>query len=636
MPITYNLADTINVPQLDFGGTTSGTISFVAPSVAGTQSYILPTALPTVSGYLLSSTTAGVMSWEPPSGGAVGVSTLSVVTNNGFAGTVATPTTTPAITFSTTVGVSGTPVVLQGNGTAIQALALTTNVAAGVIGSPVFILRDSGSNTVTITAPIVNYTTSNLNVPLTLPETLPTSNGQVLQSNNLGVMSWVTPTAAPSNYVSDSYTSASNIAINDIFIGMAASVASFGQSYVADDSEVSFDNIEFHQKFWPSNTTIYPWITKVAYDDQSVNGVVTPTYVAMGGSSNASTPASKTIILTSSDGVNWTERSNTNATASLTYRTIVKGVLGTAPSQTSIWLAFSNGTSSPYLTSTDNGVTWSSIANPFGAVIVNDCVFDPLNKKFWVVTSGTTATTNLFSSTDGTTWTSVNSSIAAAQTKIIIGNNPTSTTGTFITLSSAAASGARSTDSGNTWTTYTGAASGALNGVWDSVNSRFVVSNATFQTSTSSNGASWTTVTAAAPIVSAAAVLNFRTSIAYTTSTGSTIASLALNNPSTIFVSSNYFLYSINQGTTVNYKYRNYQVQGYSDVSAANTNATQGVSDTKNIIFITTKLGNFIGFKNKAIWVDDGNGIAKAPLGTYKCLGRVGSLTTSYLWQRTA
>jgi len=44
-------------------GATSGTVTITAPSVAGTQSYTLPTALPTVSGQLLSSTTAGVLSW---------------------------------------------------------------------------------------------------------------------------------------------------------------------------------------------------------------------------------------------------------------------------------------------------------------------------------------------------------------------------------------------------------------------------------------------------------------------------------------------------------------------------------------------------------------------------------------------
>jgi hypothetical protein len=44
-------------------GDTSGTVTLAAPTVAGTQSYTLPTAVPAASGYALTSTTGGVMSW---------------------------------------------------------------------------------------------------------------------------------------------------------------------------------------------------------------------------------------------------------------------------------------------------------------------------------------------------------------------------------------------------------------------------------------------------------------------------------------------------------------------------------------------------------------------------------------------
>ena len=58
---------------------------------------------------------------SPSSGGTV--TTVSVVSANGLAGTVATATTTPAITLSTTVGTSGVPLVLLGNGTAISGVS---------------------------------------------------------------------------------------------------------------------------------------------------------------------------------------------------------------------------------------------------------------------------------------------------------------------------------------------------------------------------------------------------------------------------------------------------------------------------------------------------------------------------------
>jgi len=53
-------------------GATSGTITFTAPSVAGTQPYTLPTALPTANGQALVATTVGAMSWTTVSGGAAG------------------------------------------------------------------------------------------------------------------------------------------------------------------------------------------------------------------------------------------------------------------------------------------------------------------------------------------------------------------------------------------------------------------------------------------------------------------------------------------------------------------------------------------------------------------------------------
>ena len=48
---------------LSFAGAASGTVKFIAPSAAGTQSYTWPGAVPSVSGYALTSTTGGVLSW---------------------------------------------------------------------------------------------------------------------------------------------------------------------------------------------------------------------------------------------------------------------------------------------------------------------------------------------------------------------------------------------------------------------------------------------------------------------------------------------------------------------------------------------------------------------------------------------
>ena len=46
-----------------FNGSTSGSVTIAAPATAGSQSYTLPTALPAVTGYVLSGTTGGALSW---------------------------------------------------------------------------------------------------------------------------------------------------------------------------------------------------------------------------------------------------------------------------------------------------------------------------------------------------------------------------------------------------------------------------------------------------------------------------------------------------------------------------------------------------------------------------------------------
>lgn len=84
----------------------------------------------------------------PSSGGTV--TNVSVVTANGFAGTVATATTTPAVTLTTSVNAPA----LAGNGTAILA-ATTTGTGSTVVlqGSPTITTAVLGSSTATTQSP---------------------------------------------------------------------------------------------------------------------------------------------------------------------------------------------------------------------------------------------------------------------------------------------------------------------------------------------------------------------------------------------------------------------------------------------------------------------------------------------------
>ena len=80
------------------------------------------------SGQVLTSAGAGTPTWTNAATGTV--STVSVVSANGFAGTVATATTTPAITLSTSI--TG---VLKGNATAISAATAGTDYAVPTTAS---------------------------------------------------------------------------------------------------------------------------------------------------------------------------------------------------------------------------------------------------------------------------------------------------------------------------------------------------------------------------------------------------------------------------------------------------------------------------------------------------------------------
>ena len=110
-----------------------------------------------VSGQVLTSAGASVPTWTTPAGGTV--TNVSVVSANGFAGTVATATTTPAITLSTTV--TG---LLKGNGTAISAAVANTDYVPlstvitktadyTITGTDTWIINNKTGSALTLTFP---------------------------------------------------------------------------------------------------------------------------------------------------------------------------------------------------------------------------------------------------------------------------------------------------------------------------------------------------------------------------------------------------------------------------------------------------------------------------------------------------
>lgn len=93
---------------------------------------------PGTAGYVLTSNGTGWTSSAPATSGTV--TTVSVVSANGLAGTVATATSTPAITLSTSV--TG---VLKGNGTAISAATAGTDYLAPPSGTAILKANSGGA-----------------------------------------------------------------------------------------------------------------------------------------------------------------------------------------------------------------------------------------------------------------------------------------------------------------------------------------------------------------------------------------------------------------------------------------------------------------------------------------------------------
>jgi len=133
------------------------------------------------AGQFLQSNGASVPTWATAATGTV--TSASVVSANGFAGTVATATTTPAITLTTSI--TG---ILQGNGTAISAATAGTDY-----------VTPTGTETLTnktLTNPTVtNYTETPFSANSSTAITLALTNGTVQIITLTGNATITMPTA---------------------------------------------------------------------------------------------------------------------------------------------------------------------------------------------------------------------------------------------------------------------------------------------------------------------------------------------------------------------------------------------------------------------------------------------------------
>lgn len=172
------------------------------------------------------------------------VTSVSVVTANGFAGTVATATSTPAITLTTTI--TG---VLKGNGTAISAATAGSDYAVGsigLVGGQTIAGSTLTTENLTLRANAADLTTGQVNVTSSL-EASSTTVGSVALSGGLAVakrvyaLNMTVTNAIVGSITGNAATVTTNANLTGVItsVGNATSIASqtgTGTKFVVDNT----------------------------------------------------------------------------------------------------------------------------------------------------------------------------------------------------------------------------------------------------------------------------------------------------------------------------------------------------------------------------------------------------------------
>jgi len=198
-----NLNAPVVLSGITLNGSTSGTVKFTPPAVAGTQNYVLPGGYPSVSGYVLSSDTSGNMSWTA-GGGGMTYPGAGIANSTGSAwgtsytvsgtGTVVALTTSPTISTSLVAGTASFD-LLNTTATTINFGGAATTLNIGNASGTTVI---AGNLTVNGTTTTINTTTFNVddkNIELGVGVALSNITGTITTAANTSTITGIATTA---------------------------------------------------------------------------------------------------------------------------------------------------------------------------------------------------------------------------------------------------------------------------------------------------------------------------------------------------------------------------------------------------------------------------------------------------------
>ena len=277
---------------------------YLKKSVSGTESVVTIQSFPEggTSGQILSLDPYGNLTWITSSVTSSGtVTAVSVVNANGFAGTVATASTTPAITIQTTV--NG---LLKGNGTSVSAATVGTDYLAP--NSLSITTNSAGSESLTYSNGVFTFTPADLSSYVT-STSLSSTLGSYVTSTSLSstLSDYVTSTSLSStlgSYVTStslsstlgSYVTSSTLSGYNYISLTSLSMDTPGSA--SGSGSVTYSNTTGKFKYTPPDLSSYATQTYVTSQGYITNSVTALTGLTSIGSSGVDTTANGNLIVT--------------------------------------------------------------------------------------------------------------------------------------------------------------------------------------------------------------------------------------------------------------------------------------------------------------------------------------------------